>query len=85
MRLYREDSGELQVNGHFPEPNSKVFDDILEDFKENYLDEVFGDESNLARAVFLEHNANKTTWIFESEDIRKRWGRQCEHLKGKKY
>ena len=53
MRLYREESSSVQMNAHWPLPNTTEFNNILDEFKEAFLDEVFGDESNLPREDFL--------------------------------
>ena len=80
LRLYREESGAPWLTQHYPDPDGLVFQNLLLDFKESFLDDIFGDESNLDRGTFLMSVAEKTTWVFESEEVRARWNNQCRNL-----
>ena len=46
---------------------------------EDFLEEIFGDESILSRGNFIKSVSIKTPWVFESEDIRRRWHDLCEN------
>ena len=48
---------------------------------EDFADTIFGDESNLSRPEFLNMVSIKSPWIFESEEIRKKWDALCDPLK----
>ena len=78
LRVYREESGAEFLTQFYPEPKSLGFNNLLDEFKEMFLDEVFGNDSNLTRGEFLLNVSTRTTWIFESEDIRSRWNNLCE-------
>jgi len=48
---------------------------------EDFADTIFGDDSNLSRPEFLHTVSTKSPWIFESEEIRKKWDALCDPLK----
>ena len=80
-RQYRNESGAPFMTGHYPEPGSLKFRNTVEELKEIFLDEVFGEESNLKRGDFLLKMSQKSKWLFESEDVRARWAKLCEEYK----
>ena len=43
MRMYRQESNSVQMNSHWPQPGTTEFENKLDEFKESFLDEVFGD------------------------------------------
>ena len=59
------------------------YENLLDTFREDFLDEVFDSDSNLTREEFLKKVSQKSKWVFESEDIRKRWNELCEPRKQK--
>ena len=79
LKLYREESGSEYLSRWYPEPGSQIFENVLEEFTEQFLDVVFGLDSTLSRAEFITKVANDKaiTWIFESEDIRTKWNEIC--------
>ena len=38
LRVYREESGAKQLNQHYPVPGTREFDNVLQEFKEAFLD-----------------------------------------------
>ena len=83
LRIYRDESGAPYLPSHYPKPNSQSFKNLQQDFKENFLDAVFGDESNLTRGEFILKVSSPTNrWVFESEYFRIKWNKLCEHLEG---
>ena len=41
LRLYREESSVEYVTKWYPAPDSQEFDNLLDEFKEMFLDEIF--------------------------------------------
>ena len=64
LKVYREESEAEYVTKWYPQPGTQEFENLLEEFKEMFLDEVFGDESNLSRGGFITAVAYKSRWIF---------------------
>ena len=77
-KIYRTTNNKVSITTHYPQPNSKSFNNSIEDIKEMFHDEVFGDESNLNRSDFLIQLSQNVTWIFNSEALRKKWAILCE-------
>ena len=46
--------------------------------REGFLDEIFDSSSNMSREQFLLTVTQRQPWIFESEEVRKRWNMYCE-------
>ena len=53
LRLYREEARAPMMTGHYPQPGTQDFENVLEDFLEEFLDTIFGNDSNLSRPDFL--------------------------------
>ena len=53
LRLYREEARAPMMTGHYPQPGTQEFENVLEDFMEDFLDTIFGNDSNLSRLAFL--------------------------------
>ena len=89
LRVYREQSNSPWLTQHYPNPRSEdptvrmEYENLLDTFREDFLDEVFDSDSNLSREEFLKKVSQKSKWVFESEDIRKRWNELCEPRKQK--
>ena len=77
LRIYREEARAPMMTGHYPKPGTVDFENLLDDFMEDFLDTIFGQQSNLSREDFLMNVQDRTKWIFESEDIRERWDKLC--------
>ena len=77
LKLYREESGADYVTKWYPQPGTQEFENCLEEFMEDFLEEIFGHESILTRGNFINSVNTKSAWIFESEDIRKKWNDIC--------
>ena len=67
----------MQLNQHYPERGTREFDNVLQEFKETFLDQIFENDSSKSRPEFLNNLALKATWIFESEEIRTKWDALC--------
>ena len=81
LRLFREENNAPYLTQHYPQPGTKEFEETLDVFVESFLDEIYGNESSLTRAQFLIAVVQKTSWVFESEDIRSKWDNLCDPLK----
>jgi len=74
LRMFRMEAanaeGRKYLTKHYPNPDppqdqpNPDFNNKLNDFKEAFLDEIFGDESNVSREQFLMTVETKGTWIF---------------------
>lgn len=59
LRVYREQSNSPWMTQHYPDPRSRdpavrmEYENLLDTFREDFLDEVFDNESNLTREDFL--------------------------------
>ena len=53
LRFYREEASKPFVTQHYPRPGTHEFQETLENFREDYLDIIFGEESFLPRDEFL--------------------------------
>ena len=88
LRVYREnaDTAEAKrfLTAHYPNPDPPQdqpdprFDNKLNDLKEGFLDDIFDMQSNLNRAEFITNVSEKAIWVFESEEIRKKWDELCK-------
>ena len=78
LRIYREESGSPYVTEWYPQPKTQRFDNVLEEMREGFLDEIFDSSSNMTREQFLQTVTQRQPWIFESEEVRKRWNMYCE-------
>ena len=79
LKVYREESNADYVTEWYPQPGTQEFENILEEFIENFLEDIFGNESILSRGNFIKSVATKTPWVFESEAIRRKWHDLCEN------
>ena len=49
LKVYREEASAEFLTKWYPQPGTQLFENVLEEFKEMFLDEIFGNESNLSR------------------------------------
>ena len=50
----------------------KVDEDFFDTLKEEFLDEVYGSESKLTRADYMDHLSKRQAWIFSSIEVREK-------------
>lgn len=67
---------ESKISGAAPVRNeaywNKLDSDKMEEIREEFLDEVFGPQSKMARVDYMEAVAKKAPWIFSATEIRKK-------------
>ena len=77
-KYYREELEAEYVTSHFPSIGSREFEEKAERFSEKFLDIVYGKESKLKRAEFLQKVAKDANWVFKMELVRSRFAKLCE-------
>ena len=52
------------------DPKIKIDETLLETMTENFLDDVFGNNSKHSRSEYMETVATKANWIFNAKQVR---------------
>ena len=69
-RFYREETGKEYVTSYFPKVDTKEFEDECDNFKDQFLDDVYDQLSVLRREEFLTKVATEANWIFNIGMVR---------------
>ena len=59
-------SGSVKVN------DEKITDEVIDTVKEEFLEEIFGNNSKVTRKEYMNDCATKAHWVFNSSEIRKK-------------
>ena len=77
-KFYRTEMSKHSVTDHFPIVGTEEYEQVVDEFKEDFFDEVYENESILTREKFLTKVSIEANWIFKIDQVRRKYSELLE-------